>query len=74
MVNKIYHLLFLNLTNIIYFCIIPLKIYQLKKRMKTNVLVIFSLLLIVAASCQPHRTCPTYLKDTKQIKSTENKI
>jgi hypothetical protein len=42
--------------------------------MKTNLLLILAVVLFAAASCQPHRTCPTYLKDTKQIKSAENKI
>jgi hypothetical protein len=41
--------------------------------MKTNILVILAVVIFAAVSCQPHRTCPTYLKDTKQIKSVENK-
>ncbi|MDX2196982.1 MAG: hypothetical protein NW207_11235 [Cytophagales bacterium] len=31
-----------------------------------NLIVLFVALLMLAASCAPHKTCPTYLKNTNE--------
>jgi hypothetical protein len=38
-----------------------------------NLLIALVVVIFAAASCAPHRTCPTYMKDTKQ-KAVESKI
>jgi len=38
-----------------------------------NLLIALVVVIFAAASCAPHRTCPTYMKDT-QHKALENKI
>jgi hypothetical protein len=38
-----------------------------------NLLIALVVVVFAAVSCAPHRTCPTYMKDTKQ-KAIESKI
>ncbi len=43
--------------------------------MKTRFVVIFALLaFVLVASCTPHRTCPTYLKNNAKPAAQEAKV
>lgn len=41
--------------------------------MKIKLLVIFAVVIVAASSCGGHRTCATYLKNTKEVKTNQER-